>query len=150
MTEQSPAPAKPSSRRFQFSLGAMLLWVAIVCLAISNAMTLREIFELKRELTAQRPLPAQEVARQFRENTTLGPISVSVGDVRYSSKADSYKVEYSWTDANTGKTWSSDIELMPDGYGAYYGVIRNGPFVTPLGVKNGFTVAVKTPSPLGN
>jgi hypothetical protein len=122
--------------------------VAIGCLAVTNVLTHRELSAVKRELDANRPLSAKEVARQFQQNTTLGPIAVKVRDVRYSPDKDSYKVDFSWTDATTNKSWSSDIELTADGYGAYYGQIRNGPFIGPLGYKEAFSVAIKSPSPL--
>lgn len=65
-----------------------------------------------------------------------------------SSTSDSYKVSFSWADNTTKKTWSSDVKLTADGYGTYYGRIRNDPFIVPLGYKDGFTVVVQTPSPL--
>jgi len=150
MASLSRPTQAPSKRRFRFSLGSMLLWAAIVCLATSNLVTSRQLSQLKRELDANQPLTATEVARQFQDNTTLGPISVTVKDVRYSPDTDSYKVDFSWTDATTNKTWSSDVELTSDGYGTYYGQIRNGPFIQALGHKESFTVAVKTTSPLRN
>lgn len=137
-----------STGRFQFSVRSALLWVAIGCLAITNVLTRRELSAVKRELDANRPLSVKEVARQFEQNATLGPISVKVRDIRYSPHKDSYKVDFSWTDATTNKSWSSDVELTTDGYGVYSGQIRNGPFIDPLGYKEAFSVAVKSPSPL--
>jgi hypothetical protein len=145
-----PAPSQPAERKFQFSLGTLLLLVAIICLGITNAMTYREMTQLRGNLITKSPLPVQEVARQFKESTTLGPIKVSVKDVRYSAKDDSYKVDFSWIDATTGNTWHTDLTLTADGYGAYYGTIRNEPFIAPLGYKDGFAVAVKSPSPLAH
>lgn len=147
-------PAEPDpnrfARRFQFSIGSMLLWMAVVCLAVTNMWTQWELSTVKRELASQQPLPAEEVARQFQQKTTLGPITVKVRDVRYSPESDSYKVAFSWTDKTTNKTWSTDVKLTSDGYGTYFGQIRNDPFITPLGFKESFTVAVETPSPLLN
>lgn len=150
MTEEAATSQPLAKRRFQFSIGSMLLWTAIVCLAVVNVMTHRELAQPKRELDIQRPLSAEEVARQFQKRTTLGPISVAVKDVRYSPKEDSYKIDFSWTDARTKKTWSSDVTLRADGYGAYHGEIRNGPFIKPLGYSERFVVSVETPSPLTN
>lgn len=148
MADQSSISQPARRRHFRFSLRSMLLWTALVCLALSNLRTSRELNQLKRELDSSRPLPAAEVARQFQSNTTLGPITVKVKDVRYSPETDSYKVDFSWADATSSKTWSSDVRLTSDGYGTYYGQIRNSPFIQPLGYKEFFTVAVKTPSPL--
>lgn len=105
----------------------------------------RELAEIHQE---RLPLSAEEVARQFEEGTTLGPISTTVKDVRYSPAEDAYKVDLSWTDATTGNSWSTDVILSTDGYGTYFGRIRNRPFIELLGHEDGFTVAVKTPSPL--
>ncbi len=80
----------------------------------------------------------------------MGVINVSVRDVRYSSAADSYKVEFAWTDATDHKTWFAEVILKSDGYGSYTSLIRNEPFITPLGYKNGVPIEVKTPSPLSD
>ena len=127
-------------------MGTLLLWVAILAVAINTALLNRQIYLLKHEVAAQQPLTPKEVARQFEKSTTLGPISTSVRDVRYSEEADTYRVEFSWVDATTGKTWFTDVRLKHDGFGIYYGKIRNGPFIKPLGYKDSFTVAVETPS----
>ena len=132
-------------RRFGVSLQSLLFGVVILGLVLSNILTIRQRDQLQRELAASRPLPMADVARQFKEQTTLGPIAVVVRDVRYSSAADSYKVDYSWTDATTGQTWSSDVVLKSDGYGTYVGQIHNSQFVQALGYNEAFTVAVKTP-----
>ena len=100
------------------------------------------------ELNSQRPIPAVEVARQFEKATTIPPITVTVTDVRYSSTKDSYKIDFSWVDRTTNKSWHSDIKLESDGFGAYYGTIRNGPYIKPLGHKNGYAVSVNSKSPL--
>lgn len=158
MIEKSAVSQPFEKRRFPCSLGSILLWVAIVGLAIINVMTYRELEGIRHELHALRetsmesnwPLPAEEVARQFKARTTLGPISTLVRDVRYSPKEDSYKVEYSCTnDANTEK-WSSDVILDSTGYGRYSGEIRWDAFTTPLGYDERFVVSVETPSPLAN
>jgi hypothetical protein len=53
---------------------------------------------------------------------------------------------FSWTNAKTNEEWSTDVMLESDGFGGYYGVIRNDPFVKPVGHKDGFTVGVRSPS----
>ena len=148
MNERSETPERPASQRMRFSLGSLLLWTAIVGLATAYIMNSRKLSRLQSELDAHRPIPVAEVATQFEKATTIPPITVTVKDVRYSSTKDSYKIDFSWTDRTTNKSWFSDIHLKSDGYGAYYGTIRNGPFVQPLGYKNGFTVAVNSKSSL--
>ncbi|MCM2374720.1 hypothetical protein [Aporhodopirellula aestuarii] len=106
----------------------------------------RQITQLKQELTSQQPLSPKEVARQFEKRATLGPITTTVKDVRYSLEADAYKVNFSWVDSTSGKTWYSDLRLNHDGFGKYYGQIRNGPFIQPLGYKEAFAITVETPS----
>jgi hypothetical protein len=142
-----------SSKRFRISLATLLLWFALVGLLVSNLLLSHRLSVVehewqsrKQELETIRPLPLAEVARQFEARTTRGPISVSVKDVRYSADKDSYKIYFSWTDSSSNKTWSTDVELKSDGYGSYYGQIRNGPFIQPLGYKESFTVVVITPS----
>lgn len=141
-------PVTERTRRFQFSLASLLQWIAIGGLAAALFATQVELRSVKSELATSRPLPAEEVASQFEQQTTLGPIRTKVKDVRYSQSKDSYKVEFSWNDATSKQDWWSDIELKADGYGAYYGQIRNDPFLTPLGHTNPYTVLVKSPSPL--
>lgn len=150
MSDTANVPQANVPRRFRFSIGTLLLWMAVVALTANTVITNRRVAQLKQELESQRPLPPREVARQFEENTTLGPIATSVKDVRYSSASDAYRVKYSWVDSTTGKSWQSDIDLKSDGFGTYYGQIRNDPFLQPLGQKEFFVVAVKTPSPLAD
>ena len=150
MADDSTSHEPLQRRRLQFSIGSMFLWAAIMCLTISNVMTRRELVQVRRELDAQRPLTANEVARQFEERTTRGPISVTVRDVRYSPEQDSYKIDFSFTDATSSNSWTSDVRLRSDGYGTYYGEIRADPFVKALGFSERFVVSVKTRSPLHN
>jgi hypothetical protein len=135
-----------SPRRFRFSIGTLLLWIAIAALTANTIITNRKLARLNMELSSYQPLPPKEVARQFAKSTTHGPITTSVTDVRYSPDNDEYKVQFSWVDATNGKTWSSDTRLKHDGFGVYYGEIRNGPFIQPLGFKELFPVSVRTPS----
>ena len=138
----------PANQKPRFSLGTLLLWIAIFALTANTIVMNRELSRMKQEVAAQQPLPAQEVARQFEKSTTLGPITTSVRDVRYSEDDDAYRVKFSWTDSTTGKTWYSDVRLKHDGFGVYYGQIRNGPFIKPLGRSDSYSVSVETPSPL--
>ena len=148
MTEQSTTSQRNARGRVQFSIGTLMLWTAIVCLAVSHGILALQMRGLKRELESSRPLRAEEVARQFEQRTTLPPIRTTVRDVRYSSEKDSYKVDFSWHNAKNGRTWSSDVTLKSDGFGSYFGEIRNGSFVQPLGYKSPYSVVVKSPSPL--
>ena len=131
---------------YRLSFGTILLWVAIVCITVTIIMMKRELSQIKQNLNSQGPLSVQEVAQQFQKRTTLGPITVTVKDVRYSSKKDSYKIDFSWTDATTGKIWHTDVQLTNDTYGTYFGVIRNDPFIKPLGNEDVYPVVVKSPS----
>lgn len=142
-TSQTPVPV-----RFRFSIGTILLWVAIAALTINTVIMNRHVARLGNDLASQRPLAPREVARQFEQRTTLGTIATTVKDVRYSPEADTYEVEFSWADAASGKTWHSDVRLNHDGFGTYLGQIRGQPFIEPLGHKDFFPVSVKTPSPL--
>ena len=148
MTDLSSSITPVPKRQFRFLFGTMPLWFAIIGLVAWNLVTTRQLSQLKRETDANRPLPPTEVARQFQENTTRGPISVIVKDVRYAPGSDSYKIDFSWTNATTNETWFSDVKLSPDGYGVYVGQIRNESFIQPLGYKESFVVAIKSPSPL--
>ncbi len=138
---------------FQFSLASLLLVMTLVCLATALVLSHRKIAQLERdiaqtkgELAALQPLSANEVARQFKNRTTLGPVATTVKDVRYSPTDDTYKVKFSWVDPTTKQIWSTDAILTGDGYGAYSGKIRSGPFITALGVKDTFFVYVEAPS----
>lgn len=146
MSEIDNDSQTPASRNFRFSIGTLLLWFVILALTLNAIMMNRQISRLTKEVAAQQPLSPKEVARQFEKRATLGPVSTTVRDVRYSEQEDAYRVEFSWVDATSGKTWFSDVRLKNDGFGVYYGQIRNGPFIQPLGYKESFTVAVETPS----
>jgi len=155
MRNTSDKSQKDKHRGFRFTIGTTLLWLAIAGLVANTivinwriTMLQREIDDQQRELNTHRPLPPQEVASQFEKRTTLGPITTSVKDVRYSPDTDSYKVEFTWINSTTGKTWQTDVELESDGYGAYFGQIRNGPFIKPLGYEESFAILVEAPSPL--
>ena len=146
MTEVASQSTRP--RPFRFSVGSLLLVVTVVCLATALVLTNRKLAQTERELTTLQPLSAEEVAQQFEKCTKLGPISTTVKDVRYSPTDDAYKVSFSWVDAISRKTWHTEVKLTADGYGTYFGIIRSGEFIRPLGHKDGFSVSVKTSSPL--
>src|SRR6056297_1959463 len=150
MNSETNRSRTPVPRRFRFSIGTLLLWIAIGALTMNTIIMNRHVTQLKQELASQQPLAPKEVARQFENRTTLGTIATTVKDVRYSPDADAYRVDFSWVDSASGKTWHSDIRLKHDGFGVYYGQIRNGPFIQPLGYKESFAVAVETPSPFDN
>ena len=144
MTESGSNQRQP----WTFSLGSMLMAVTIACLATALFATHRRLADTESQLRSMQPLSTRDVATQFEGCTTVGPISTEVTDVRYSPEDDSYKVRFSWTNQDDGQTWWTDVILKSDGYGSYGGMIRNGPFTKPLGYKNGFAVAVQTPSGL--
>jgi hypothetical protein len=146
MNDENNTSQTPARRRFRFSIGTLLLWIAIGALTMNAIIMNRHVTQMKQELASQQPLTPKEVARQFEKRTTLGTIATTVRDVRYSPEADAYRVDFSWVDSASGKTWHSDIQLNHDGFGVYYGQIRNGPFIQPLGYKESFAVAVETPS----
>ena len=158
MTYEPATSRLPDNRRFSFSFGSIILGIAIVGLAITNVMTYRELSQIKQALQTHGPmsaeprwpLSAQEVARQFEKSTTLGPVSTTVKEVRYSPEEDAYRVRYSWANETTGEVWSTDVELSPTGYGEYYGEIRSDQFLDPLGYDERFVVSVETPSRLVN
>jgi hypothetical protein len=135
---------------YRISFGTILLWVAVVCITVTIIVIKIELSQIKRSLISQVPMPVKEVAQQFKKQTTLGPVTVTVKDVRYSPKKDSYKIDFSWTDSTTGKIWNTDVQLINDTYGTYFGMIRNDPFIKPLGYKDGYPVAVESPSLLRN
>jgi hypothetical protein len=135
----------------QFSLAQLLIIVTAVCLLLALVLNYRELAttrdrlaETRDQLASTQPLAPEEVARQFAEHTTLGPIKTKVNEVRYSPKDDAYLVDFSWTDATTGQTWSSDVQLTSNGFGRYGGQIRNDPFIQPLGYKEFFLVVVSS------
>lgn len=147
--DQADTPATPPrGPRLQFSLATLLLSMTAVGLAVALLLTNRRLAEAERRLKAIFPLPVDEVALQFENRTTVGPITTRVRDVRYSSDHDSFLVNYEWTDSQTGQTWSSDLVLESDGFGRYSAVIHNDPFIKPLGNTRGFTVLVESPSAL--
>jgi len=132
--------------RLQFSLGTMLLWVAILCLAIAYVMLHRELVAARRELATVQPLPVQEVARQFQEQTTLGGVTTTVTDVSYSPADNSFLVAFSWTNPASGQRFASDVRLTGDGYGRYFGQIGSSDYYSLLGGTKPRTVGVETPS----
>lgn len=150
MSDEIHTAQTSSPRRFRFSIGTLLLWIAIGAVTMNSIIMRRQVAQLEQELASQQPLAPKDVAHQFEKSTTLGPITTTVKDVRYSAEADAYRVEFSWDDSASGETWYSDVRLDHDGFGTYYGEIRNGPFIQPLGHKEAFVVLVETPSSFEN
>ena len=137
-----------NSRRFRFSLGSLLLWVAVLSLAISLGLKYRRLDRAERQLGAMQPIAPQVVARAIEQQTTTAKLQTKVEDVRNSKKDDAYKVSISWPDS-TGTKWSTDVRLQADGYGAYFGRITSGAFLQAIGsTTTEYGVAVETPSPL--
>lgn len=152
MNHPDNLPSARPSNRLQFSLGSILTWTAILCLAVGVVMINRQLANLRQEVAvlsqdteSSRPLSVTEVADQFEKLATLGPIKTTVRDVRYSPEKDAFHIEFSWVDSNTSDKWSGSVELESNGYGKYFGQIRNGPFVEPLGLEK-YPVVVESPS----
>ena len=130
----------------------MFLWTAIACLALSIVLlngklvqTRHGLAKSRLELDSMRPLPFEEVARQFEEQVSRGPIVFKVEDVRYSAKDDVYNVSFSWP--NPAGTSHSEIRLVGDGFGVYRtDVDQNRSLSALLGYKDGFSVIVKSRS----
>jgi hypothetical protein len=156
MSDETPKSEQPGVWRIRYSIATLLLLMATIGLAISLGLTYRKLARTERELDAMRPLPEQEVARQFEKNTTLGPVRTTVKDVRYAPKEDAYKISFSYV-ISGGPTaspteWTSSVTLSSYGLGAYRGVIQATEFNYALrglgGSPNFFSISVETPSPL--
>jgi hypothetical protein len=158
MKEYPPEVADETraSTRYQFSLGSMLLVIAIACMAMwmfamSRSLThvSARLRVLEGEQTASRPLSAEEVARQFEMATNVNQLKTKVEDVRYSPEKDAYRVTFSWTDPVTKSQWSTDAMLKSDGFGVYFGPILSGEFLKAIGSKEDrYMVGVYSESPL--
>jgi hypothetical protein len=125
--------------------------MAVVGLSITLGLTYRKLDRAERELSALQPMSAEEVARQFERNASVGPHRTTVTDVRYSQKEDAYRVTFSWVDSTTSKEWSSDLTLRSDGFGLYHGQINVPEFTKQLsafGVTGSYSVFVGSPSQL--
>ncbi|MCA9102750.1 MAG: hypothetical protein KDA63_16440 [Planctomycetales bacterium] len=150
---QCASAGRSPTRWLQFKLGNLLLLVTIVGLVLALIATNLRLVHVQRELSHRdaelatlRPLPVEDVAAQFEKQTTLGTITTTVKDVRYSEEHDAYRVSFSWTDSTSVQTWFTDVTLESNGYGQYLGVIGNGPFVQSLGNTKGLTVLIESPS----
>jgi len=133
--------------------------VVVVCLLFSLVLSTRRLEQATRELAqaklqmaALHPLDPEAVAQQFETQTTLAPMSTKVRDVRYSKTQDAYYIEFAFTDAKTGQTAITGLNLKGDGFGGWYGEIRNDSFVVPLGRNLGdaYSVYVRTPSSISD
>ena len=149
MTDDTPDDAT-RPRRLQFSLGSMLMLTAVVGLSISLVLVYSRLVRTERALSTLQPISVEEVARQFERNTSIGGgrITTKVTDVRYSPEENAYKVVFSWTDSQSGQRWGSDVKLKSDGFGTYFGQIRNSEFVKFLTTSDAYTVVVESPSTL--
>ena len=120
----------------QFRLSTLLLVTALIAMACIIVVTRWELANLESSQSQPGggawPVPAKVVAESVEQRLTSHPWSTSVTDVRYSSKTDSFKVRYQWTDPNDGQTWSSDVKLKGNGYGEYTGSITNKTFLRPM------------------
>ena len=157
MSYESNPSQSSVPRRIRFSIGTLLLWIAIIALTMNTIIMNRhvtrltqEIARLKQGIASQQPLSPKEVARQFEKSLTRGTVTTTVKDVRYSPEADAYRVDFSYVDSASGNAWNSEIRLNHDGFGVYWGGIQSGPLIQSLGYKNSFAVVVKTPSSLGD
>lgn len=157
MTDDANSPSRSAAARFPFSIGSTVLWVTIVGLAGWNFATQRElsqvhreISQVRRELDAEQPLAAKEVARQFQQSLSHSPVPVTVEDVRYSPKSDTYRIEFAYTNSKSQQRWKSEVILKADGYGTYMAEIENSPFTELFEPKRRVFVSVKSPSPLIN
>ena len=115
MSDETPKSEQPAVWRIRYSIATLLLLMAAIGLAIALTLTYRKLARTERELDAMRPLPEQEVARQFEKKTTLGPVRTTVTDVRYAPKEDAYKVSFSYV-ISGGPTaspteWTSSVTL---------------------------------------
>jgi hypothetical protein len=150
MADDGEKSERPAFWRIRFSLGSLLLLMAVVGLAIALGLTYRKLDRAERELNALQPLSREEVARQFERNTSFGPHRTTVTDVRYSKKEDAYRVTFSWVDSTTNKPWSSDLTLRPaDAFGSYQGQIDVPEFtkqLTAFGVTGSCRIFVGSPS----
>ena len=147
--ESFSAPAK---RELRFSLGQLLSIVTITCLVLAIVLMSLQMRMLsgrlettQRELSALQPLPVQEVAEQFEQQTTLNPIATQVKDVRYSPQEDAYLVGFSWT-VKGGQPMYTDVKLKGDGFGGYFGRIPNDEFIKPLGNPDPYVIYIRAPS----
>ena len=132
--------------RFRFSITTMLLLVAIIGLGIALIITSEKLVETQRQLSAYQPLSLAEVARQFQQNASTGSVAVIVDDVRYSDAKKAYKIEFSWIDAATGNRWSTETNLLSDGFGKYQGAIYSDEFVKAVGLSGPPFIVVQSPS----
>jgi hypothetical protein len=149
MEDETENARRPPRWRFRFSIGSMLLSMAVVGLAISLALTYSKLSSMERDLATLQPLSPQEVARQFEKQLVFGKFRTKVEDVRYSRNDDAFRVSFSFIDPNTGQNWYTEVKLKNDGYGVYFGQISSTPFLAAVGSnRDSFAVAVKTPSPL--
>jgi hypothetical protein len=124
----------------------MLLFVAITGLGIALIITYRKLVETEHQLSTYQPLSLSDVARQFQTNASIGPVTVTVDDVRYSGAEKAYKVEFSWIDSVTKQKWSTETRLLSDGFGKYQGAINSAEFEKSAGISGAPFVVVETPS----
>jgi len=149
MTDDAPS-VSDRRPRLQFSIGSMLLLTAIVGLSIALALVYGKLVRVERTLSALQPIAVEDFARQFENVTTVGGgrIRTKVTDVRYSPVENAYKVRFSWTDSQTGGQWSSNVILKSDGFGTYFGQIRNPEFLVPIKAGDSYMVAIESPPAL--
>jgi hypothetical protein len=148
MSDESSSQASRRNR-FQFSLGSMMLLTAVFALSIALVLVYSRLQKAERALDALQPMSAEEVAQQFEVNTNLVNVETKVNDVRFSPSENAFRVEFSWTDPQTKSMWSTDVKLVSDGFGVYYGKIFSSEFLKAVGASGEYyVVAVKTPSPL--
>lgn len=135
--------------RLRYSLGTLLLLMTVICLAIALAIVYTKYSRAERQLTAMMPMSVEEVARRFEESTQTATTKIKVTDVRHSAAENAYKITFSWKDATTGQEWATDVKLVSDGFGVYFGKVYSSEFLKSVGSKNDYyVVAISTPSPL--
>lgn len=99
---------------------------------------------------SQWPIPADEVAKQFQDQTSLSNVKVTVTDVRFSDKHNAYRVAFSFVKKNTDKSWSTETNLIGLGFGKYSGQVRSRPYLEAIEIESEspYPVSIQTPSTL--
>ncbi|MDA7978647.1 MAG: hypothetical protein MPJ50_07745 [Pirellulales bacterium] len=117
-------------RRFQFSIGQLLILVLVVSLLIAHFLMWQRLAKIENRITDSAtgfipPVSLHDVKIQFESQTSDSGLKITVDDVRYSESKDAYRVDYTSLDTVSGRKGVSHIELQGDDYQLYHGRFQN-------------------------
>jgi len=116
-------------KSFRISLSTALLLTAVVALCIALVQARAHIARLESEIGSLIPLRTLDIIAQVEAATESAGAPAMVELLAFSGNGPTYRVAFTYLDANTGTPKSSSFILTHKGDGRYSGHLRTGPYL---------------------